>query len=494
MQRLSSLASTSARRITRRTTHIARYATQVTTPHSTPRLPFTDHNQQHHHSSPPHHAARNTLAVAAEPIRAEVTPDDLFPLLKSRVTLWIDRSVVRKRLIRFGIEPQYLPSLLKAFVMDVKSGEAFRNNEHYGPAEVARIATDLSSREQHLFQMDRTLTTLFYSWAARPHRAELIESLSSPGTRDLINKLHRAVDFTTVADSFQEARVMRRKIIMHVGPTNSGKTYHALRALAAAPVGAYAGPLRLLAHEIYERLNTGQIVPAGIDPEAQPELADDTSNLDIPAGETRPAIRKVGDPRYIRPCSMITGEDVKLIPNANLYACTIEMIATSKRYDVVVIDEIQMITDSERGHSWTAAVLGTAASELHLCGEETAVPIIEALAKMTGDELIVNRYERLSPLEVADKSLEGDLTKVTKGDCIVTFSRSKIFQLKDAVEKKTGLKCAVAYGRLPPEMKNEQARQFNDPDSQVDVLIGSDAIGMGLNLYVFSIPTLSSMD
>jgi ATP-dependent RNA helicase SUPV3L1/SUV3 len=179
---------------------------------------------------------------------------------------------------------------------------------------------------------------------------------------------------------------------------------------------------------------------------------------------------------------LITGDEMRHVDGATLYSCTVEMLSLDKRYDVVVIDEIQMIADSQRGPAWTAAVLGTAAEEVHLCGEERAVPTIEALAKITGDELIVNRYQRLSPLEIAPRSLERDLSRIQKGDCIVTFSRTNIFNLKKDIEEKTGLRCAVVYGRLPPEIRAEQAALFNDPHRGFDVLVASDAIGMGLNL------------
>jgi ATP-dependent RNA helicase SUPV3L1/SUV3 len=149
---------------------------------------------------------------------------------------------------------------------------------------------------------------------------------------------------------------------------------------------------------------------------------------------------------------------------------------------VAVVDEIQMLADPDRGSAWTSAVLGLPAEELHLCGEEVAVPIVQALLNDTDDELFINRYERLTPLTVQDESLEGDFSRVQKGDCLVAFSRSGIFALKRKVEENTGLRCAVAYGRLPPEIRAEQAALFNNPHSGYDVMIGSDAIGMGLNL------------
>lgn len=94
-----------------------------------------------------------------------------------------------------------------------------------------------------------------------------------------------------------------------------------------------------------------------------------------------------------------------------------------------------MIADSDRGGSWTRAVLGLYAKEIHLCGEETAIPIIEAILKDTGDELVINRYERLTPLTVQEESLNGDIKRVQKGDCMVTFSPSSIFALKRQVEE-----------------------------------------------------------
>jgi len=250
------------------------------------------------------------------------------------------------------------------------------------------------------------------------------------------------------------ARSARRKIIFHVGPTNSGKTYHALRALAASRVGVYAGPLRLLAFEIYDRLNKGLIPPSGADPEGV----------------------------YPRPCNLVTGEEQRIDPDATLSSSTIEMLSFNIKYDVAVIDEIQMIADEQRGSAWTNALLGLTADEIHVCGEETAVPLVQQLLADTGDEIIVNRYQRLSPLHVATQSMEGNWTDIRRGDCIVAFSRKDIFACKHNIEQKTGLRCAVAYGKLPPEVRAEQALLFNKPDGDYPVMVASDCIGMGLNL------------
>lgn len=238
---------------------------------------------------------------------------------------------------------------------------------------------------------------------------------------------------------------------MHVGPTNSGKTHNALVRLQAAESGAYLSPLRLLAHEIYERMNA--------------------------AG---------------RPCNLITGEerrygqlDANGEPTAesgNMTSCTIEMADTARRIEVAVIDEIQMLADPDRGWAWTHALMCLPAQELHLCGEPTVVELVQKICALTHEEVEIHRYDRLSQLEMQDESLYGRLDKIQKGDCVVTFSRRNIFLLKKAIEAETGLRCAVAYGGLPPESRSMQAKLFNDPNSGYDVLVASDAIGMGLNL------------
>jgi ATP-dependent RNA helicase SUPV3L1/SUV3 len=110
---------------------------------------------------------------------------------------------------------------------------------------------------------------------------------------------------------------MVSKVILHVGPTNSGKTYMALHRLQEAYAGVYAGPLRLLAHEIYEKFNKRGI-----------------------------------------PCNLMTGEERRLVDErAPLVSCTVEMATFERRLEVAVIDEIQMIADEQRGWAWTQAFL-----------------------------------------------------------------------------------------------------------------------------------------
>ncbi|PWW72245.1 hypothetical protein C7212DRAFT_302558 [Tuber magnatum] len=270
------------------------------------------------------------------------------------------------------------------------------------------------------------------------------------GQKDLGKKdihminIKKAADMRFPQEWYPMARQFKRTWHLHVGPTNSGKTYHALKRLEEAADGIYAGPLRLLAHEIFERMNAKGI-----------------------------------------PCNLVTGDDRRIVSaTAAISSSTVEMVDLNRQVEVAVLDEIQMIGDEDRGWAWTQALLGVRAKEVHMCGEERTVDLIKRLAASVGDECIVHKYTRLGPLEVMKKSLGGDLTRIQKGDCVVTFSRKSIFAMKKEIERVTKLRCAVIYGGLPPETRSLQARLFNDPESGYDVLVASDAVGMGLNLSI----------
>lgn len=303
----------------------------------------------------------------------------------------------------------------------------------------------------HIEYQESTLT----SEKQRSNLDEQALARSAASTSASLDFLRSHFSLKRAADLYPAARAFKRKIHLHIGPTNSGKTHHALTRLAQARSGVYLGPLRLLAHEIWERLNMGKIAP------------------DIP-------------PRL---CDLRTGEEEKRVGTyVGLTSSTVEMAELSKPVDVAVLDEIQMIGDEYRGHNWTAALLGMPAKELHLCGEQTVVSLIEKLAAECGDDLEIHNYERLTPLQVSDESINGDLGQIRPGDCVVSFGRGGIFALKSRIERVetadgVPLRCAVAYGSLPPETKAEQAKMFNE-GVQANVMVASDAVGMGLNLNI----------
>jgi ATP-dependent RNA helicase SUPV3L1/SUV3 len=255
------------------------------------------------------------------------------------------------------------------------------------------------------------------------------------------------LDMTDPGRWYPAARAMRRSIHLHVGPTNSGKTHAAVQRLKRADSGVYCSPLRLLAWEVAEGLNA--------DPEG--------------LGLT---------------CDLVTGQERKVIEGSRHVACTVEMADVRKPIDVAVIDEAHLLGDPARGYAFTRAVLGLPAAELHLCGDPAMVPLIETIASELGDTLVVHRYERLQPLRVLSEPLRR-VEDVKPGDCLVAFSRKAVHRLKKDVETQAGRRACVIYGSLPPEARARQAELFNDrANSGYDVLIASDAIGMGLNLSI----------
>lgn len=238
------------------------------------------------------------------------------------------------------------------------------------------------------------------------------------------------------------ARKKKRKVFLHVGPTNSGKTYQALKRLQSSASGMYCGPLRLLAWEVAKRMNKAKV-----------------------------------------PCDLITGQERDEVDGAKHKAATVEMADVVSNYHCAVIDEIQMLGCKTRGFSFTRALLGIAADELHLCGDPASVPLIQEILKVTDDHVEVQSYERLSPLVPLDVPL-GSFSNVRTGDCIVTFSRQTIYKMKKKIQDRGKHLCSVVYGSLPPETRTRQAMMFNDETSEFDVLVASDAIGMGLNLNI----------
>jgi len=270
---------------------------------------------------------------------------------------------------------------------------------------------------------------------AQEHHFEAIESHKA---------LVTSLDLRHPHKWFPIARSLQRKIIYHAGPTNSGKTFNALTAMRGASSGVYCGPLRLLAMEVYDSCNS-----------------DGTS------------------------CNLVTGQERRDVPGAVHTACTVEMASLSNRVDVAIIDEIQMIGDKTRGFAWTRALLGIPASEIHVCGDASAVELVKWLADQMNEEFELKTYDRFTPLVVEPKGLkQKSYSFVRPGDCIVAFSRADIFAIKEALEISTQFKAAVIYGALPPEVRRRQARLFNDPESEYNIMVASDAVGMGLNLNI----------
>ena len=238
---------------------------------------------------------------------------------------------------------------------------------------------------------------------------------------------------------FPKAREMNRHFILHIGPTNSGKTYHALERLKDASSGVYLGPLRLLALEVYERMK-----------------------------------------EYGTPCTMLTGQECIEEPDSRITASTIEMLDIDKEYEIAVVDVVQMVADELRGHSWTRAILGVRAKEIHLCMSPAAEEVVKHLIELGNGTYEVCRYERKTPLELEEKPITFP-DDVQDGDALIVFSKKAVLNVAGRLESQ-GIAASVIYGSLPPEIRRRQMHLFNS--GKTKVVVSTDAIGMGLNLPV----------
>ena len=238
---------------------------------------------------------------------------------------------------------------------------------------------------------------------------------------------------------FPEVRQMHRHFILHIGPTNSGKTFRSLERLKLAANGVYLGPLRLLALEVFEQMQ-----------------------------------------KYHVPCTMRTGQECIEEDGSRVMASTIEMADFDENYDIAVIDEAQLVADPDRGHSWTKAILGLRATEIHICMSPAAEAVICHLIDLCEDTYEVERYERKTELLCENKAFAFP-DDVRQGDALIAFSKKSVLDVAGRLEE-VGVNASVIYGSLPPEIRRRQMHLFHKKKTKV--VVATDAIGMGLNLPV----------
>lgn len=240
-------------------------------------------------------------------------------------------------------------------------------------------------------------------------------------------------------DEYKEARCMKRHFYLHVGETNTGKTYASIKRLMEAESGVYLAPLRLLALEIQDKLNSENIA-----------------------------------------CSLLTGEEEDIITYAYHVSSTIEKLQLGTSYDVCVIDEAQMISDNQRGWAWTRAIIGVLAPEIHICMAPEALDIVIKLIKDCDDTYEVIRHKRDTELIIEDKkfNLERD---VKKGDALVVFGKKKALAVS-AQLLNNNIKTSIIYGSLPYFTRKKQFDRFLS--GETEVIVCTDAIGMGVNLPI----------
>lgn len=241
-----------------------------------------------------------------------------------------------------------------------------------------------------------------------------------------------------LSNLIEKSRAMSRKFILHIGPTNSGKTFQALQALKEAGDGVYLGPLRLMALEVFDKLNADGC-----------------------------------------PCTLLTGEEFEPMDGARFAASTIELCNYQAKYSVAVIDEAQLIGDKFRGANWTKAILAVNADVVHICMAPEAEKVITELMAEIRAPFEIVRHERLTPLVYS--GILPNLRSVRKGDCLITFSRRGVLSLAATMEK-MGMKASVIYGALPPAARREEVRRFES--GETSVVVATDAIGLGISLPI----------
>ena len=224
------------------------------------------------------------------------------------------------------------------------------------------------------------------------------------------------------------------KITAVLGPTNTGKTYLAIETMLSFESGMIGFPLRLLAREVYDKI-----------------------------------IKKI-DPTKV---ALITGEE-KIIPsNAKYYLCTVESMPIDKNLEFVAIDEIQMCSDFERGHIFTDRLLNLRGEKLTmLLGSSTMKKII---SNLNADIEFINK-ERLSKLTYVGHK---KISRIDRKSAIIAFSTEEVYAIAELIRRQKG-GAAIVMGSLSPKTRNAQVALYQSGD--VDFLVATDAIGMGINM------------
>ena len=316
--------------------------------------------------------------------------------------------------------------------------------------ELDHLIDECRTRSKLLDMSDELLYTIIYELllpyiTLTPHISSktsrrVLFSFDQRIAGELLKRQRQALLARTVRDFknlFPLARSLRRRLIFHTGPTNSGKTYTAFQQLKKAGTGYYLAPLRLLALEGYETLRDDGVS-----------------------------------------ASLITGEEQLLDEDATHISSTIEMLSFETEVDCCVIDEVQMIDDRDRGWAWANAIIGAPAKTVIMTGSPNAREAVIALAEYLGEPLEIIEFERKNPLELLKSATP--ITAIEPKTAVIAFTRSNALRLKQQLSKT--YKTSVIYGNLSPEVRREEARRFRE--GETDILVATDAISMGLNLPI----------
>jgi ATP-dependent RNA helicase SUPV3L1/SUV3 len=344
-----------------------------------------------------------------------------------KMDLTARRELVEERATRDAVDD--LNQEVEEFVREIAD-----HADEFGvdPMLFLHVLEELETSEPAEFVFDRI-------------RQRLLHAIEREQEERHAARTKESINLAEYPASFEVASKMARRFIALLGPTNSGKTHRAMEHLAQADSGVYLAPLRLLALENYERLQNA----AGAD----------------------------GKPIKV---SLITGEERRLAEGATHVASTVEMLDTKTPVQVAVIDEIQMLADRDRGAAWTAAVCGAPASTVYLVGAPEARRAIEALAERLECPLEVHVLKRKAPLSMEPGAVRR-LKNLKRGDAVIAFSRREVLMWRDMITE-MGLSVATVYGNLSPEVRRAQAERFRE--GQADIVVGTDALAMGLNMPI----------
>lgn len=343
---------------------------------------------------------------------------------KSNV-LWEHEAAVRKKI-------KEIKELKKENFKDYKI--VYENYSQLLEYISIRLIDDYNKKHNTNFNFERILKDKGESYL----KSGIISVLITEHIPEIISSEFDRVFPANPKDEYEGTRKFKRKFFLHLGETNTGKTYNAMMRLKAATNGVYLSPLRILALENFERLN-------------------------------REGVK----------CKLATGEEEINIEDAAHVCCTIEKLDISQEYEVGIIDEIQMIDNDQRGAAWTRAVLGLKSKEIHICGAANARELIVEIIEDCGEEYEIIEYKRDIPLEMEDKSFV--YRDIEDGDALVAFSKRKVLDLAYHYSN-LGIKISIIYGDLPPEVRKRQYNQFINKETTV--LVCTDAIGMGVNLPI----------
>lgn len=229
-----------------------------------------------------------------------------------------------------------------------------------------------------------------------------------------------------------------------VGPTNSGKSHNAIERLVSDyehdPDGTYvyAGPLRMLAYEVYEKLrNRPGIVPGDV--------------------------------------GFITGEE-QINPDARIVCCTVEMAPMSGAS--IVLDEAHWMVDADRGQHWTNLLIGGEYEKFYVITAGEAEDTVERLLS-DAETMDIHHYDRLTPISYGGTI---DIGEIRPRTAVIAFSRRSVYELARKIHRKTGLRCGVLYGALPLDVRREQIGRY--ASGRYDVMVTTDVIGHGINLPI----------